>query len=435
VIVTTEDSDVQPIRHRFARRLRALLALAALPLVPGAAEAQLVVGCDFDIADHLGSYIWGGVAHLTGRSSASTQIAEFYLINGNSESSDVDQDGYSTTCDFDNLFIPDDLRVNLTNVDDPSLAIPAQNIIITNLPRTLANGATARVNVYVEIPPGTVAGTYLGQFQIRDSVPDTDPTAPTVGPTGDLLNLDILRVEVTVLEDRGITVVDPEEDIPLDSVVIRARAGQTGTGVFRLANAGNTQLNDVRLTASDLRSESAVGLVIPAANVSFSLPTLASVGVGDTVRVTVSVRVPRGFLGGRYRGYITVHAQGVPQQQVPLIVIVTSTRGILFTDNPIRGGSGTVARIAFNGDPGTDYHLAVYDMLGLLVWTDDGSVFPGVGGSAADPTAGADFAVNYIWPLTNGVGEDIAAGMYLVVVESIVNGQRQLAQEKLMVIR
>lgn len=435
MIVTTEDSDVYLTRNRFTRRLRALLLLVAVPLVPGVAGAQLVVACDFDIADHLGSYVWGGVAHLTGRSAASTQIAEFYVINGNSEASDVDKDGYSTTCGYNDLFIPDDLRVNLTNVDDPSLAIPAQNIIVTNLPRVLPNGATARANVYVEIPPGTVAGRYIGQIQIRDSVPDTDPTAPTVSPTGDLLNIDILRVEVLVLDDRSIAIVDPEEDVELDSVVVRARAGQTGTGVFRLANTGNAPLNDVRMTATDLRSESAVGLVIPAANVSFSQPTLASLGVGDTVRVTVSVRVPRGFLGGRYRGSIIVHAQGVPQQQIPLIVIVTSSRGILFTDNPIRGGAGTVARIAFNGDPGTTYHVAVYDMLGLLVWTDNGTVFAGVGGSVADPTPGADFAVNYIWPLTNGVGEDISAGMYLVVVESIVNGQRQLAQEKLMVIR
>lgn len=432
---TCEDSHVSLIHNRLARRLPAVAALVALTLAPAAARGQMIVQCDFDIADNLGQFTWGATTHLTGREGASTQIGEFFLINGNTPAMDVDHDGYSTTCDFNELYVPDELRVNLINIADPSLAIPAQNIIITNLPRRLPNGTMARVTVYVEIPQGTVAGTYIGQFQVRDSVPIGAPTSVTVGPTGDLLNMDIQRIQVTVVEDRGIAIVDPEEDAPLDSVVIRARAGQTGTGVLRLANVGNAPLNDVRLTASDLLSESAVGLVIPSENISFEVPSFAGIGVGDTVRVTVSVRVPRGMLGGRYRGLITVQGQGVDQAQIPLIVIVTSTRGILFADNPVRGGAGAIARIAFNGDPGSDFQIGIYDMVGLLVWTDRGTVFAGVNGTAASPTPGADFAVNYIWPLTNGRGENVASGVYLVVVESIVNGQRQLAQDKLMIIR
>ena len=422
--------------HRLARRLPALALAAFLPLVSAPAAAQVVVPCDFDIADHLGFFTEGGVSRLTGRAGASSQIGEFYLINSNSPDSDVDLDGYSNSgCAYSNIYLPQALRVNLVNVADPSLAISAENIIVTNLPRVLGAGQMARVNIYVEIPPGTVAGQYIGQIQVRDSVPPGSPTSVTVGPTGDLLNMDIQRVELTVLDDRGISVIDPDTDAPLDSVVIRARAGQTGTGVFRLANAGNAALNDIRLTSSDLRSESAVGLVIPAANVSFSIPAISEIGVGDTVRVTVSVRVPRGLLGGRYRGVITVQGQGIDQRQIPLIVIVTSSRGILFQDNPVRGGAGTVAHIAFNGDPGTQYRILVFDMVGLMVWSDQGTVFAGVNGTSTDPTPGADFAVNYIWPLINGRGEMVASGMYLVVVESIVNGQRQLAQDKLMVIR
>ena len=427
---------MQLTSNRLARRLPALALAALLPLVPAPAAAQVVVACDFDIADHLGSFTEGGVTRLTGRAGASTLIGEFYLINGNSPDSDVDLDGYSAAgCSYNNLYLDQALRVNLVNVADPSLAISAENIIVTNLPRNLDPGEMARVNVYVEIPPGTVAGRYVGQIQVRDSVPLGSPTAPFVGPTGDLLNMDIQRVEVVVLENRGISVIDPDTDEPLDSVVIRARAGQTGTGVFRLANAGNAPLSDIRLTASDLRSESAVGLVIPASNISFSIPSLSEIGVGDTMRVVVSVRVPRGILGGRYRGVITAQGQGIDPVQIPLIVIVTSTRGILFTDNPVRGGAGTVARIAFNGDPGTTYRVLVFDMVGLMVWSDQGSVFAGVDGTQEEPTSGADFAVNYIWPLINGRGEMVASGVYLVVVESIVNGQRQLAQDKLMVIR
>ena len=79
-------------------------------------------------------------------------------------------------------------------------------------------------------------------------------------------------------------------------------------------------------------------------------------------------------------------------------------------------------------------------MNGLLVYTTNGTVFAGLTpagqpGTAQAPAAGADFAVNVTWPLSNVRGEGAASGTYLVVVESTVNGQRQLARDKLMVIR
>jgi hypothetical protein len=194
-------------------------------------------------------------------------------------------------------------------------------------------------------------------------------------------------------------------------------------------------LADVRLSASDLRSESAVGLVIPADRIRFSVASFSSIAVADTQRVTITVDIPRGILNGRYRGTLFVQASDAAPVQVPLIVIVTSSRGILFANNPVRGASGDIAQIAFNGDPGTAYRVGVFDMAGLLVFQQDGTVFAGVGGSPTTPSAGADFAVNLGWPLKNGRGEDVASGMYLVVVQSIVNGERQFAKDRLMVIR
>jgi hypothetical protein len=205
--------------------------------------------------------------------------------------------------------------------------------------------------------------------------------------------------------------------------------------VFRVANQGNAPLNDVRFSATDLTSESAVGLIIPKENVTFSVSTLSTMLVNDTVRVTTTVQVPRGILGGRYRGAIIVQGQGTASQTLPLVVIVTSSRGILFENNPVRSVNGDIGRISFNGDPGTEYKVAIFDMNGLLVYTVTGTVFAGVGGTAAAPTAGADFAVSVPWPLGNGRGEAVASGMYLVVVQSTVNGQLQLARDRLMVIR
>jgi hypothetical protein len=204
-------------------------------------------------------------------------------------------------------------------------------------------------------------------------------------------------------------------------------------------DAGNTPLTDVRMSVSDLRLESAVNIVIPSNRITVSPPSFSSLDIGDTLRATVTVDIPNGILGGRYRGTLTVQSANAPPIEVPVVLIVTSSRGILFENNPVRNSSG-VARIAFNGDPGTDYHVAIFDMNGLMVFTTDGTVFAGVTaagaeGTAANPATGADFAVAVPWPLVNERGEGVASGTYLVVVESIVNGQRQLARDKLTVIR
>jgi hypothetical protein len=410
-----------------ASALRLALAAGVAAALPAAARAQEVVGCDFDIADDLGRFMYGSTLHLQGEAGRSSNEGEFYIINATSAENDVDKDGFSLNC-TNRLFVPIQLRTPLVNVANPALAIPADNVIITDLPRRLGPGQMARVLVYVELPTGTVAGTYIGQFTVRD-----DSVGTGFNSQFETTNSDRIFVEVRVLENRAISILSPDSAAALDSLVIRGRAGSRASGVLRIANAGNAPLSDVRISASDLRSESAVGLVIPAQNISFDVNTLSGLAVGDTQRVTVTVNIPRGILGGRYRGTLLIQGTDVAPVQIPLIVIVTSNRGILFANNPVRGD---VANIAFNGDPGTTYKVGIFDMGGLLVWTASGQVFAGIpvgGGTGSGP--GADFAVNYVWPLQNGRGEAVASGMYLVVVESIVNGQRQLAQDKLMVIR
>lgn len=413
---------------RFRPTVLAFATFVGLMATSQTAHSQVVVACDFDIADELGRFTYGNTMHLDGRRGASTNTGSFYIINSNTPESDVDRDGYSTSCDFHDLYIS--ARTNLINVSNPALAIPGQNITVTNLPRVLLNGQRAEVRVAVDVPAGTAAGTYVGIVEIRDNV-----VFAAFSPTNDGLNFDQISIQVTVAEDRDLALVNADSAVALDSLVIRGRAGQRASGAMRIGNIGNVNLDDLRLTATDLRSESAVGLIIPAQNVSFSPTSIAALANGDTARVVVTVQIPRGILGGRYRGTLRVQAAGTAPREIPLIVIVTSTRGILFGNNPVREINGDIANIAFNGDPGTQWKLAIYDMAGLVTYKTSGTVFGGavpVGGTTA---VGADFAVNVIWPLVNGRGEGVASGMYLVVVESIVEGKRQLAQDKLMVIR
>ena len=438
------------------RRLLGRIALAAVVLGvaalsrPAALSAQATVApgglisptnvCDIDIADDIGRYIQGGVLRIVGRAGASTNRGEFVIINGNSPEQDVDHDGYQIgpQCDYTDLNLPNALRTNLFNIQNPALAIPTANIILVSMPRALPNGTQARVEVYVEIPAGTTAGRYLGSFQVREG-PRGSPPKPvfSVGGTNEVLGADRLFIEVEVLEDFAFSLVDDDSPTPLDSLVLRGRAGQRASGVVRVANIGNAPLSNIRLSATDLRSESAVGLTIPAERVTFSTATFSSLAISDTARIIVNVQIPRGFLGGRYRGTLIVQGERAARREIPLVVIVTSSRGILFGNNPVRAVNGDLGQIAFNGDPGTDYRVGIFDMNGLMVYETNGTVFAGIPASSAAgaPVIGEDFAVNVIWPLVNMRGEAVASGMYVVVVQSIVNGQRQLAQDKLMVIR
>ncbi len=421
------------VHVQWVKRVGRAAAVAVALAFPSVASAQLVAACDFDIADDMGRFTYGNTVHLTGRPGSSSNVGEFVLFNSNSAEQDVDKDGYAAAaCDYFNIYIA--VKANLVNVANPALAIDGDNIIVARLSTRLRHGRTAVQQLSVEVPAGTVAGTYIGHIEIRDSV-----ILPAINPNSEFWNIDRVAVEITVVEEAGVSLLEADSEEEVDSVVVRGRAGQRASGVFRIANAGNTPLQDVRLSATDLRSESAIGLVIPASAIEFSPPNFAALSVVDTQRVTVTVDIPRGILGGRYRGAIIVQGQGVTTQQIPLIVIVTSSRGILFANNPVRGSLGDVGQIAFNGDPGTPYQIGIYDMAGLLVWTDRGTVFAGstggTPGTPENPGAGADFAVNYLWPLRNGRGEEVASGMYLVVVESTVAGQRQLAKDRLMVIR
>lgn len=408
-----------------------LLLAATLALLPRSAAAQTVSGGDFDICDFCGN-LSANVMHLRGRPGFGTNVGIFRLVNAATSDQDVDRDGYTAGVDFNNLFVQS--VSDFQNVAEPARVIAATNFVLGDFLNPLRNGFQNNVRISVNIPVNTPAGIYRGTVSIADSV-----LLIGVNPNGELLRQDGFTVEIEVLPVGGAELLQADTAATLDSLVIRGRAGERATGVARIANTGNTPLTDVRVSVSDLRSESALGIIIPSDRISISPPSFSAIDVGDTLRVTVAVDIPRGILGGRYRGTLFVQASNAPALQVPVVLIVTSSRGIVFENNPVRNSSG-VARIAFNADPGTEYKVVIFDMNGLIVYTVTGTVFAGQTitgqpGTIDNPAAGADFAVSVTWPLVNGKGEGVASGMYVVIAESIVNQQRQLAQSKLIVIR
>jgi hypothetical protein len=428
--MTSQRSAHHP-RASLTRLLPLLLGLALAPAAPAVAGGQQVVGGDFDICDYCGS-LSANTMHLRGRPGFGTNLGQFVLINAANDAQDVDRDGWTAGVNFTNLFVQQ--VTDFINVAQPSRTIASTNFVLAEFLNPLNNGFQNVVSVSVNIPTGTPAGLYRGQVVIADSV-----NRPGINANGEQLRLDVFFIEIEVVPVASIQLLQADTTAPLDSLVIRGRAGDRASGVARIANTGNTPLTDVRMSVSDLRLESAVNIIIPSTRITITPPTFSSLDIGDTVRATVTVDIPNGILGGRYRGTLTVQSANAGPIEVPVVLIVTSSRGILFENNPVRNASG-VARIAFNGDPGTDYHVGIFDMNGLMVFTTDGTVFAGVTaagapGTAQNPATGADFAVAVPWPLVNERGEGVASGTYLVVVESIVNGQRQLARDKLIVIR
>lgn len=422
--------SAQPRRYSVARWLLAAALSAAPAAVPSRLAAQTpatVTGGDFDICDACAN-VTGNVLHLRGRTGFGTSLGTFTLVNAANDAQDVDHDGYTPGVDFTNLYLQQ--VTDFVNVADPSRVIQARNLIFGDFLNPLRNGGQNNVGVVVNVPAGTPAGTYRGFFVIADSV-----RLAGVNSNGESLRSDLLNVEIEVLGSNGFGLVQSDTAAELDSLALRGRPGQTVSGVVRVANLGNVNLANARLDATDLIATSGTGLRIRADRISFSPAAIPSVGVGDTARVTVSVRVPIGVLAGPYRGDLIVQADGSTPYRVPLIVNVTTPGDLVFENNPVVGRRGDNAVIIFNADPGTQWQMAVFDMRGIIAYKSANTVFAGMPAAGSSPAFPGDQAVRTVWNLVNGTGEPVAGGMYYVIVNAIQDGKRRQLRGKLMVIR
>ena len=403
----------------------ALLTVAAL--APARARAQAVPGGDFDICDYCGS-LRSNKAFIRGRPGFGTDRAVFVLVNAAVVEQDVDHDGFTAGVNFANLIVSDTL--NFTNTADPSRIITKDNIVFADFLNPLNNGFQQAVTFFVNVPNGTAAGTYRGRFTIRDAVLPIGQN-----PNGEALRVDGVDVEVEVIPQSSLALVESDTAAALDSLVLRGRAGQTVSGVVRVANVGNVPLSNVSLEATDLIATSGTGLRIRRDRISFTPTALTSVAIGDSSRVQVTVRIPSGLLAGRYRGELIAQGDNVEPIRVPFSVIVTTPGDIVFETNPVIGRAGDLAVIIFNADPGSNWELAVFDMMATTTFRTSGTVFGGTPGNGGAPGFEGDQAVRYTWPLVNGRGENIAGGMYYVVINAVQDGAQRQLRGKLMVIR
>ena len=390
-------------------------AVALAGAAPRELRAQIVAGGDFDICDYCGT-LRGNTAFIRGRVGFGSERGIFVLINAANDAQDVDRDGYTPGVNFTNLAVID--TSDFTNVANPDVVISRRNFVLADFLNPLNNGFQNSVSFYVNIPNGTPAGRYIGRFFIRDTV-----LTASNNPNGEIIRSDFVDVEIEVLPTASFGLVQGDTNAPLDSLVLRGRAGQTVNGVFRIANTGNVGLQNLRFDVTDLVATSGTGLRIRRERISFTPAQISAIAFADTGRVTVTVRIPTGLLAGSYTGEIIVQGEGVGERRIPLTVIVTTPGDIVFENNPVYGRNGDRAVIIFNADPNTKWDMAIFDMMALTTYRTSGTVFS------------ADQAIRFTWPLVNGLGEDVAGGMYYVIVNATQNGERRQLRGKLMVIR
>lgn len=416
-----------PISPRMVRRIVmgmcGALAIASAPTV----QAQVVSGGDFDICDYCGT-LEGSTARLRGRVGFGTDRGIFVLVNAATADADVDQDGYTAGVNFRDLIVSD--TTNFVNIEDPERVIVRQNLVIADFLNPLDNGFQNAVNFFVNIPDGSAAGIYRGRFTVRDRV-----LGIGVNPNGEALRVDFVDVDIEVLPLTGLALVDADTARRLDSLVLRGRAGQTVQGVVRVANVGNVELSNVHLESSDLVATSGTGLRIRRDRISFTPATLPNVEFRDSTRVTITVRIPPGLLAGTYRGELIAQGDDVAPVRIPFSVIVTTPGDIVFETNPVIGRAGDLAVIIFNADPGTAWELTIFDMMATTTFRTSGTVFAGTPATDDAPGFEGDQAVRYTWPLVNGRGENVAGGMYYVVINAVQDGEDRQLRGKLMVIR
>jgi hypothetical protein len=394
---------------------------------PQAARAQTVAGGDFDICGYCGS-LRGNRALIRGRAGFGTERAVFVLVNAASVEQDVDNDGFTPGVNFTNLVVSD--TTNFVSLEDPSRVIVQTNLVIADFLNPLNNGFQQAVSFFVNVPPGTPAGVYRGRFTVQDRV-----LVVGVNPNGEALRVDAVDVDVEVLPESDIGLFQSDTSARLDSLVLRGRPGQTVRGVVRLGNLGNVSLANVRLEATDLVATSGTGLRIRRDRISFSPVNVNTIDIGDTVRVEVTVRIPVGLLAGTYRGELIAQGDDVDPIRIPFSVVVTTPGDIVFETNPVIGRAGDLAVIIFNADPGSRWELAIFDMMATTTFRTSGTVFEGTPGTDDIPGFEGDQAVRYTWPLVNGRGENVAGGMYYVVINAVQDGEERQLRGKLMVIR
>jgi uncharacterized membrane protein len=263
-----------------------------------------------------------------------------------------------------------------------------------SLPSAVDCGASAVVQVSVNIAGDQEADTYEGTFDVSES------------HLADALHLNI-NVKV----------------LPAASLVITGWAGNEVSdgdnnahiGVLTVQNNGNSDLDDVtvEVEGGGFKLTGFEGISIPSSDVSFEPKTFSLAKGSAAQSVNVYAAVPLGFLNGVYHGVLRVYdTSSEAEKTMDVSFTVTHGRDYTVGPNPVEYPDYDHATFYFEG-PVTG--INIYNMGAELV-----REVTGINSSS------------YQWNLTNDNGDDVASGLYLCL---LMNGDTVQKQLKLLVVK
>ncbi len=313
------------------------------------------------------------------------------LVNPNDGTMNVDPDAFGNA-DLMNL------SYSVTDLVADVGVIAGSNVALT-LPSQLLSGQSVNVPVSVTIPGDALEGTYTGTVTVSDTVAGVS---------------DVFTLVVQVNASEQILIL-------VDTLRGEGNDNQTISIPFQVVNLGNNKLTSVTfLPTMDLVSTNAGR--IPREMVVFTPPVVDTLPPGDTVEVTVDIRVPEGIISGIYYGEIEVRDDdGTPYDKKVVELTVTSRQNVSF-DNSIV--TGRVVMIGYKADPGFSPTLTIINVAGDAVYS-----------SIRLPAANQFGEGTYSLSLVNPSGQNLAPGIYLAVIRTQIDGKPVNIIRKFLVLR
>jgi uncharacterized membrane protein len=346
---------------------------------------------DLDIADNEGNLV-ENTMHMVGAMGDTAAPFFFYLVNPNSEAMNKDPDAFGNA-----PLTAINYQVTAL-ISGDGYTLDAETVTLLDLPVTLSSGGSANVGVQVVIPADQHAGVYAGTVTVLDETQEVQ----------DHFTLMVM--------------VQPEMELffAVDTLGFQGTAGDFADVDIVVKNGSNATIWGMEIFAiTDLVSGSFAR--IPRTEIIFTPPVLDTMGVDDSTMVNVGVQIPDGMTRGNYYGSIEVRDDvGAPFDTLVLMLTVSSEEAVAFSDNPV---TGDWVEIGYYGEPGYEPRLTIVNMAAEMVLQERLEPIPATG------------ADSYTWDLKNEAGKDVASGLYIVMVETKIDGEETVVRRKLLVIR
>jgi len=254
-------------------------------------------------------------------------------------------------------------------------------------------------DLFVTIPDGQTQGTYIGWVVLKH-------------PSGvrDSFNLSITVKSAALVS------------LSVDTLYITGREGRTARDTFSVSNQGNVDLTLLMLEMIEYLEGG--GTLLLSDKVTFTPTVIDVLAIDDTTDVVMSVEIPRFTMAGEYIGEFMVGKEGGPLDMAVVVLTVISETEIAVDRNPVIGDK---VNISVKADDDFEPKLTILNLAGEIVRFKEAFAAP-VGKSGVTTRV-------YEWRLDNPAGKKVAPGMYIILIQTRIDGKEKVLRDKILVIR